>query len=223
MIETTFDLIIEYRKAFAQGLLITTKLVVLSWFLGIIIGTLIGVLSSKKRNIFGIPFQFFSIIITSVPVLVFLFWLHYPAQSFFNISVEPFYTAMFMLSVINVISVAEIVKNGIQNVPKQYLEIAKLCRINRRKRILKIELPLIFRHILPSILMAQVNILHMSLFASLISVGEIFRVSQRVIALEYKPVEIYTALGVFFLIISLPINGLALYLKKKYTRDLSER
>ena len=128
-----------------------------------------------------------------------------------------------MLSIINVIAVAEIVRNGILNVPKQYLEIAKLCGINKRKRILKIELPLIFRHILPPTLMAQVNILHMSLFASLISVNELFRVSQRVIALEYKPVEIYTALGVFFLIISLPINGLALYLKKRFIRDLSEK
>ena len=223
MLETTFDLIVKHKEAFAQGLWVTAKLVFISWVLGIVIGAVIGVFSSKNKRMFGIPFQIFSIFITSVPILVFLFWLHYPAQSFFNISVEPFFTALFMLSIINVIAVSEIVKNGIQNMPKQYIEVANLCRISRKKRILKIELPLIFRHILPSLLMAQVNILHMSLFASLISVGEIFRVSQRVIALEYKPVEIYTALGIFFLLISLPINGFAQYLKKKYTRDLSER
>ena len=223
MLETTFDLIVKHKEAFAQGLWITAKLVFISWVLGIIIGTLIGIFSSKNKKAFGISFQIFSTIITSVPILVFLFWLHYPAQSFFNISIEPFYTALFMLSIINIIAVGEIVKNGIQNVPKQYLEVANLCGIGRRKRILKIELPLIFRHILPSLLMAQVNILHMSLFASLISVGEIFRVSQRVIALEYKPVEIYVALGIFFLLISLPINGFAQYLKRKFTRNLSER
>ncbi len=65
--------------------------------------------------------------------------------------------------------------------------------------------------------------LHMTIFSSLISVEEIFRMSQRVNAIEYQPVEIYSALGVFFLLISLPINGLALYLKHKYNRNFSER
>ncbi|UAB80962.1 ABC transporter permease subunit [Marixanthomonas sp. SCSIO 43207] len=223
MFETTFDLIVKYKEAFAGGLLVTTKLALISWFLGITIGAFIGVVSSKNKKIIGIPFQIISIVITSVPILVFLFWLHYPAQSILNVGVQPFYTATFMLTIINIIAVSEIVKNGILNLPKQYLEVAKLSGLSKKKQILKIEFPLIIRHILPSILMAQVNILHMSLFASLISVNEIFRVSQRVISLEYKPVEIYMALGIFFLLISLPINLIALYFKKKYIRDISER
>lgn len=65
--------------------------------------------------------------------------------------------------------------------------------------------------------------LHTTLFASLISVEEIFRVAQRINAKIYKPVEIYTALGVFFLLVCLPLNGFALGLKKRYGRNLSER
>jgi ABC-type amino acid transport system permease subunit len=60
------------------------------------------------------------------------------------------------------------------------------------------------------------------LFASLISVEEIFRVSQRINSLEYKPVEIYTALALFFLSISLPVNALALWLRSRFTRNISE-
>jgi polar amino acid transport system permease protein len=69
----------------------------------------------------------------------------------------------------------------------------------------------------------QVGMLHATLFASLISVEEIFRVSQRINSTIYRPVEIYTALALFFLMVCLPINLLAAYLKKRYTRDLSER
>jgi ABC-type amino acid transport system permease subunit len=65
--------------------------------------------------------------------------------------------------------------------------------------------------------------LQLTLFASLISVEEIFRVAQRINATIYQPVEIYTALAIFFLIICLPLNGLAIYLKKKYTLNLSEK
>ena len=65
--------------------------------------------------------------------------------------------------------------------------------------------------------------LHTTLFASLISVEEIFRVAQRINAQIYRPVEIYTALGVFFLAVSLPVNGFAFWLKHKFTRDMSEQ
>ena len=49
-----------------------------------------------------------------------------------------------------------------------------------------------------------------------------FRIAQRINATIYKPVEIYTALGLFFLAVSLPVNGLARLLKERYTRDISE-
>lgn len=155
--------------------------------------------------------------------MFFLFWLHYPAQSILNIVVDPFYTAASMLTILNVFAVSDIVRGGINNLPNQYIEVAQICGLSNKKRFFKIEFPLIFLHIFPSLLITQVNMLHMTLFASLISVEEIFRISQRVISIEYKPVEIYTALGIFFLIVSLPLNGVALYFKNKYNRNFSER
>ena len=65
--------------------------------------------------------------------------------------------------------------------------------------------------------------LQCSLFASLISVDEIFRVAQRINATIYRPVEIYSALALLFLAVCLPLNGLALWLRMRFTRDLSEK
>ena len=62
----------------------------------------------------------------------------------------------------------------------------------------------------------------MSLFGSLISVEEIFRISQQINSQLYRPVEIYSALAILFVAVSLPLNMLANYLRNKYTRDLSE-
>jgi ABC-type amino acid transport system permease subunit len=54
-------------------------------------------------------------------------------------------------------------------------------------------------------------------------VEEIFRVAQRINAQIYRPIEIYTALGVFFLAVCVPVNIAALYFKARFTRDTSER
>ncbi len=221
--ESVFEIVYKYKGAFASGLLVTLKLCIIIWVIGLIVGGFFGILSAKWGNAIGIPLKTFSFILSGIPILVFLFWLHYPAQSIFNIAIDPFYTAAMMLSILNIFSVSDIVRDGITNLPNQYIEVAKISGLSIKKRILKIELPLVFRHIFPSLLITQVNMMHMTLFASLISVEEIFRVSQRVISIEYKPVEIYTALGVFFLFVSLPLNGIALYFKNKYNRNLSER
>lgn len=222
MLQDTIDIIIRNKEGFLKGLLVTFQICFIVWLVGLLVGTFVGYFSSKYKSLKTI-IKTLSFVLSGVPVLVFLFWLHYPAQSLLHISVDPFYTTTFMLSLLNIIAVSEIVNNGVNNLPKQYVEVAKVCGMNSKDTFTKIQFPLIARHILPSLLTAQVNTLHLSLFASLISVEEIFRVSQRIISIEYKPVEVYTALGIFFLIVSLPINGFAIYLKNKYNRRLDEK
>jgi His/Glu/Gln/Arg/opine family amino acid ABC transporter permease subunit len=222
MLQDIFDIIIKHKEGFLKGLFVTFEICLFVWIIGLLLGTAIGYFISKNKVI-NRTIKILSFLLSGVPVLVFLFWLHYPAQSFLHISVDPFYTAVFMLSLLNMIAVSEIVSNGIQNLPNQYLEVAKVCGIDPKTTFFKIQLPLIARHIVPSLLTAQVNSLHLSLFASLISVEEIFRVSQRIISIEYKPVEIYTALGIFFLLVSLPVNGFAIYLKQKFGRRFDEK
>lgn len=220
---SVFEIIFKYKEGFASGLLVTLELCLIIWSFGIIIGGLIGIFSKKWKRSLGIPTKAISFVLSGIPILVLLFWLHYPAQAIFDVVIDPFYTAAFALTVINIFAVSDIVKGGISNLPYQYIEVAKICGISNKTRFLKIEFPLIFRHIFPALLLTQVNMLHLTLFASLISVEEVFRVAQRVNSLEYKPVEIYTALGILFLLISLPLNWIALKFEQRFKRNLSER
>ncbi|MAS86771.1 MAG: hypothetical protein CMH30_02160 [Micavibrio sp.] len=219
---SVFDILIRYYPAFFQGLMVTMQLSAIIWLSGIFIGTTIGVLSNRYQIGVGIPARITSFLLSGIPILVFLFWLHYPAQAMFDIVVDPFYTAALTLSIVNIFGVADLVRTALDDFPKQYLTAAKVSGLTRKQTILNIQLPLIFRQVLPGLLLLQVMMLHTTLFASLISVEEIFRVAQRINAQIYRPVEIYTALGVFFLMVSLPINGFALWFKAKFTRDISE-
>ena len=217
------EIISTYREGFANGLLTTLKLCLIVWFAGFVVGTLLGILGSKFKLMIGVPSKIISFILSGTPVLVFLFWVHYPLQTMLNIIIDPFYTTAMTISIINIFAVAEIVRNSIAELPQQYIEAAKVYGISSKKRLVKIELPIIFRFVLPSFLILQVNMLHLTLFGSLISVDEIFRTCQRVNAQIYQPIEIYTALGIFFILVCLPLNSLAYWLKIKFSRDLSER
>lgn len=217
-----FDILVNYYPAFLKGLAVTLELSFIIWFCGIVIGGALGVAGSRHKISVGLPSRIVSFILSGIPILVFLFWLHYPAQAMFNLVIDPFYTGAFTLSVLNIFAVADIVRGALNDFPQQYLTAAKVTGLTKEQTIYKIQLPLIFREVLPPLLLLQVMMLHTTLFTSLISVEEIFRAAQRINAQIYRPVEIYTALGVFFLMVCLPVNGFALWMKARYTRDLSE-
>jgi His/Glu/Gln/Arg/opine family amino acid ABC transporter permease subunit len=212
-----------YKTGLLSGVLVTLGLSVVVWLAGIIFGVLFGTLAHRQKDNAGKFLQFSSFFLASTPVLVLLFWLHYPLQALLGVVVVPFITAAFALSLINIVGVAQIVRDVLDDFPLQYVTAGKVCGLSDREIFSKIEFPIISRQIIPQFLTLQVSMLHMTLFASLISVQELFRVAQQINAIVYKPIEIYTALAIFFIAICLPLNLLAHWLKNKYTRNLSEK
>lgn len=219
---SVFDIIVRYKEALLRGLFVTLQLSLVIWLSGIILGILIGYLGAKFKKSVGAPSRVISFILAGVPILVLLFWLYYPGETLLQINIDPFYVAAFALSIVNIFLVADLTRNALLNFPNEYKLAAKVCGLSQRDTFFNIELPIILRQIIPSLLGIQVNMLQLTLFASLITVGEIFRVAEQINAQIFEPVEIYSALAIFFLIICLPLNGLALWLKHKFTRDISE-
>jgi len=208
------EILLKYREAFIHGVETTFRLAGCVWLSGFIGGWGLGLLAYRYRFI-GKLVRTTNFLLGGIPVLVLLFWLHYPLQTLLRINVDPFFTTVLTLSLINMTGIAVIICAWLYEIPRQYREVATVCNVRQRSIFLKIELPLVLRLSLPPVLMQQVNMLHLTLFGSLISVEEIFRVCQQVNAQVYQPVEVYSALALFFLLISLPLNGLALYCKKK--------
>jgi ABC-type amino acid transport system permease subunit len=220
---SVWEILVTYQSAFSDGLLTTFKLALIIWCAGLLGGTVLGTLGIKWKLAVGIPSRVLSFTLSGMPILVFLYWLHYPLQAMLNVVVDPFITAAATLSIINIFAVADVIRAVLSDFPAQYVTAAKVCGMTQSQVLLYIQLPIILRQTVPILLMIQVNMLQATLFASLISVPEIFRVAQQINAQIYHPVEIYTTLGVLFLAICLPMNGLALWLKGRFTRDFSER
>lgn len=217
-----FQILINYHSAFSRGLLVTIGLVLIAWIFGIAIGSILGTVGHSIKHI-GKSIQYGYFFIQSIPVIIALFWVHYPLQELLEISIHPFITASFILTVFSTVSVAQIIKNALDSFPSQYEIAGVVCGLSNQEIIRKIKVPIIFRSVLPEILSIQISVLQMTLFASLISVEELFRVAQQINSQIYKPVEIYTGVAAFFISICLPLTIMANNLKIKYSRDYSEK
>jgi len=218
-----FDVLVTYHLAFLQGLKVTLALCAIIWFFGISLGAGLGIVAAYYPKSWGRVTQGFSFMFSAIPTLVVLFWLHYPAQAMVEVVINPFYTAALTFTLVNSFAVGEMVRQAVVDFPQQYIIAGRVCGLRKRDIIRTIQLPILFRQLLPGLMVQQVNMLHVSLFASLISVEEVFRVAQRINSMVYRPVEIYTALAFFFLLVCLPITLGAHHLKHRYTRDSSEK
>lgn len=220
---STFEIISKYREGLTAGLLVTVEMSLIIWVVGLVLGSMLGFASARLPQSVGRITRVVSFVLAGIPILVLLVWLHYPAQSLMGVVVPPFWTAVTAIGLINIFTVADIVRPAVQQFPEQYLTAAKVCGIPPNVAIRRIQLPLILRQAVPGLLLSQVTMLQATLFASLISVNEVFRVTQQINSLEYRPVQIYTALAVLFLVICLPLNGVALIMQRRVSRSLSER
>src|SRR5579883_752340 len=174
------DIFIQYHPAIRQGLMVTFELASVVWSFGLVFGILLGSLGARFPSLVGVPSRALSYTLSSMPVLVFLFWLHYPLQSLLQVVIDPFFTAALTLSILNIFGVADVVRNVLRDFPQQYISAAKVCGMSEIHTLAFIQLPIVFRQTIPQLLTQQVNMLQCTLFASLISVNEIFRVAQQI-------------------------------------------
>lgn len=217
-----FYLLEQYYPALLKGLTVTLKLSFIASATGIVLGVLLGVIVSNSNKFIQILAKAIYISIIACPVLIILYWFHFPFQKILNIVIDPFITAALTMTIINTIGVANTVQNAILKFPNHYTLTAHLCGMRGRYFVQKIQLPIIFNKVYPSILLLQVNVVHMSLFASMISVPELFRVAQRINAVEHQSVLIYTLMAIFFILVLAPLMLIANKAHKHFRYDENE-
>ena len=214
-----FQVLIQYHYLLLQGFLTTLKLLGYIAIIGVPFGIILGILGGRYSPGLAIVIRSGRFITKTIPVLVLLFWLHYPLQSLLGLVINPFWTTILALSVVNLIAVASILSTELGLLPRAYRESGVTLGMSSGQIISQIELPLLVRRCLPQVLLIQATMLEYTLLSSLISVPELFRVAQTINAMIYKPVEIYSLIVVFFLIILAPLHLFISWMQKKYVTD----
>ena len=220
---TVFEILTENKEAFLKGGEITVLLFLSS--LGI--GTALGILLSTIANYFGDTVtrlvDFVALCFTAIPPIVLLYWVHYPMQKQLSVDLSPFHSAVITLGALNTLAVYRIVSDAERDFPRHYLDAALVCGLSPIDSFKRIRLPILTRMCFPRWLDQQVVILHSTIFASLISVGELFRVAQKINADNYETIAIYTAMAILFLVTTGPVLVISKRLRIRWFPNLSEK
>lgn len=198
------------------GALMTIGVSLAGIAIGQVLGAVIcvGRLSGRAGNILGgLYVSFFR----GVPALVLLLLIYY-LLPLIGINVPPLVASVTALGLSSAAYVSEIYRGALNAVPVGHTEAARSLGMTEaaiRRRIL---LPQVLKLSVPALINELILLLKASSLISVVGVAELTRVSQTISASTYRPLELYTAAGVIYLV----INGVFAMLGAAFERRLRQ-
>lgn len=184
----------------------------------IIIGTLIGIiigLALTYGNIFVRFFaRFYVDVIRGIPVLVLILTIYF-VLPVINIELGPLEAGIVSLAIFASAQVAEMLRGGLQNVPKGQIEGAKAVGLGFLQTFTYVSLPQALRQVLPTWVNTAVEIVKGTTLISLIGVVEITLVMQQIIGRNFLTMQFYALAGLIYFLICFSIERAGKFVEKK--------
>jgi polar amino acid transport system permease protein len=182
-----------------QGALVTLEISSLAMVFGTIVGLLFGLLSLSNVGPVRGLIRAYVYFVRGTPALVQVFLIYFALPQA-GIYISSFWGGVIALSFNAGGFIAEIVRAGIGSIDRGQTEASMAIGMTHRQGLLYILLPQSLRRITPPLTNELITLVKGSSLLSVISVTELTRSAQVIIAAKFTPFELYAALAVFYLV-----------------------
>ncbi len=140
------------------------------------------------------------------PLLIQLLLIYYLLPKIgLNVSSEV--AAVIGLSLCTAAYQAEILRGGLQSVPRGLIEAADMCGLSSFDTFRRVRLPIAVRLTLPALTSEAIMILKASSLVSVVGVVELTTMAKDLASSTYQPLPIFAAAGFIYLVINLVVAG----------------
>ena len=141
-------------------------------------------------------------VVRGLPFLMFVFWVYFGAPVLFGISLGGTATMIVALVIYESAYLSEIVRAGIEAIPRGQIEASDALGLGWHVRIFKIVLPQALFNMLPSIVTQLASIVKETSVGYVISAQELTFAATQVNNIELThPMEVFTLLAVLFYVL----------------------
>jgi len=191
-----------------QGALVTLQLTAFSVFLGMIGGSLIGIARLSSM----LPLRWFTRayidFFRGTPLLVQIFMIYFGLPALLqgvgiNFSLSRLVAAVMALSLNSAAYIAEIVRAGIQSIEPGQSEAAHSLGLGAVETMRYVIFPQALRRMLPPLGNEFITLLKDTSLVAVIGFEELFRRGQLIVANNYRAFEIYAAVALIYLMLTL--------------------
>lgn len=193
----------------------TIKVSVVAETLGLIIGLGVCFVRISKPAYLRETGIVYIEIARGVPILVLIFWFYYGLPILVGFALSAFVSGIAALSLKYAGYLAEIFRAGIEAIKVGQIEAAYSLGFSKTQMMRRIVLPQAFRIVVPPVGNTFVSMLQDSALVSIIGVGDLMRKAQLSVAETWRPFEIYTAVAIIYLTMTIGFSKINDFLEKK--------
>lgn len=190
-------------KFLLSGLWLTLGLSVTAIVLSVIMGVVLALSALSTSRPLRMASRTYVEVFRSIPLLVLLLWVYYGLPMITGLQFGAFAAGVISLALSDAAFESEIFRAGIQSVARGQREAAHTLGLSSRDAFRFVVFPQAIRTILPALGNQFVYVLKMSSLVSVIGLQELTRRANELNVTEYRPLEIYTALVVEYLLLIL--------------------
>lgn len=196
------------------GLTFTIPLTLISFILGLSLGFIAALTRLYGPAPLKNVVRFYVWLIRGTPLLVQLFLIFYALPSA-GITLDAFPAAIIGFTLNIGAYTSEVIRATLLSVPKGQWEAAHSIGMSWTQALRRVIIPQAARIAVPPLSNTFISLVKDTSLASVITVPELFLAAQRIAAVTYQPLILYTEAAVIYLMISSVLSALQTRLEKK--------
>lgn len=200
-----------------KGLGMTVRISVISLILAFVLGLITALFRLSSSMVARLVSRIYLEIIRNTPLLIQLFVIYFIISPVFNMS--PFLSAVFALSLFEGAYASEIIRGGINAIPKGQWESAYSLGMSSIDTYRYIILPQTLKQVLPPLTGQAVSLIKDSALVSTIAIFDLTMAGQAIISETFLTFEIWFTVAIIYLFMTVSISAFVHYLEKRNSYD----
>ena len=197
-----------------KGAVITLEISICALALATLVGLVFGLISASELTLLKPMIRAYVYFVRGTPALVQIFLVYFALPKI-GLELSPFASGVVALAFNSAGFISEIVRAGLQSIDHGQTEAALSIGMTNRQSIMFILLPQSLRRITPPLTNEIITLVKSSSLLSVISISELTRSAQVIIAERFVPFELFAELAVFYLIMISVLSWFSEFVEKR--------
>lgn len=200
-----------------QGLWVTIWISFVSGFVGLVIGLITGLCRiSKNPALRGLAVLYIELI-RGTPLLVQIFIFYFFIGTVLNL--DRTVAGIGALALFVGAYTAEIIRAGIQSIPKGQSEAARSLGMSAAETMIHIVLPQAFKRVLPPLAGQFISLIKDSSLVSVIAITDLTKSGREIITASFATFEIWFTVAILYLLVTSVLSQLLFWLERRFARS----
>lgn len=205
-----------FSADFVSGFKYTIYASLLALVFSLIIGTIMAILQLSHNRIIRSLAKAYVAFFRNIPLLIIVMFFYVVAPMYFY-SFDGFQAGTIGLTIYTSAFIAETVRSGIQTVPKGQMEAGLSSGFSYSETMRYIVLPQAFKIVVPPLGNQFINLIKNSSILAMVAGLDLMYQGDLIASMTFNTFDTYIIVGLFYLVLTLPLSYLMNYLDKHWS------